>query len=47
MRNDLNKVQTLRELADYSGDPVGADKASRAVDRAEAFVVAVKENFAA
>jgi uncharacterized protein (UPF0332 family) len=43
--SDLNKVQTLRELADYSGDPVDIDKAAWAVDRAEAFVAAVKRKF--
>ncbi len=40
--SDLNKVQTLRELADYSGEPVDMDKAAWAVERAEAFVAAVK-----
>jgi hypothetical protein len=30
---DLNKVQTLRELADYSGDPFDIDKAAWAVRR--------------
>ncbi len=43
--SDLNKVQTLRELADYSGDPVDIDKAGWAVERAEAFVAAVKAMF--
>ncbi len=43
--SDLNKVQNLRELADYSGDPVDADKAAWAVERAAAFVVAVKAKF--
>jgi len=42
---DLNKVQTLRELADYSGDPIGIDRAAWAVERAEAFVSAVKAAF--
>lgn len=41
----LNKVQTLRELADYSGDPISADRASWACERAEAFVAAVKVAF--
>ncbi len=40
--SDLNKVQNLRELADYSGDPVGLDKAAWAVERAQAFVAAIK-----
>jgi len=43
--SDLNKVQTLRQLADYSGDPVEADKAVWAVERAAAFVAAVKTKF--
>jgi len=42
---DFNKVQNLRELADYSGDPVDIDKAAWAIERAEAFVAAVKGKF--
>ena len=40
--SDLNKVQNLRELADYSGDLVSADRAAWALERAEAFSAAVK-----
>ena len=43
--SNLNKVQTLRELADYSGDPVSMEKAAWAVERAESFVKAVREKF--
>jgi len=42
---DLNKVQTLRQLADYSGDPVAQDRAAWAVERAAAFVADVREEF--
>ncbi len=42
---NLNKVQSLHELADYSGEPVDIDKATWAVERAEAFVAAVKRKF--
>jgi len=44
--SDRNKVQSLRELADYSGDPVAPDRAAWAVERAEAFVAAVRRRFA-
>jgi uncharacterized protein (UPF0332 family) len=43
---DLNKVQNLRALADYSGDATAIDKAAWAVERAAAFVAAVKDKFA-
>lgn len=43
--SDLNRVQNLRELADYSGDPVEADRAAWAVGRAAAFVLAIKSKF--
>jgi hypothetical protein len=33
----------LRALADYSGDPVDIEKAGWAIERAAAFVAAVKE----
>ena len=39
---DLNRVQSLRQLADYSGDPVAPDKAAWAVERAEASVAVVR-----
>jgi uncharacterized protein (UPF0332 family) len=44
---DLNKVQTLRALADYDGNPVDADKAAWAVETAEAFVAAVRNEVVA
>jgi uncharacterized protein (UPF0332 family) len=40
--HDLNKVQTLRQLADYSGDPVAHEDAAWAVERAGAFVAAIR-----
>jgi uncharacterized protein (UPF0332 family) len=42
---DLNKVEELRLLADYSDGSVTIDRATWAVDRAEAFVTAVKRKF--
>ena len=39
---NLNKVRGLRELADYSGEPVGKDMATWALDQADACIVAVK-----
>ena len=41
----LNKAQRIRELADYSGDPVGLTDAASAVELAEAFVAAVRARF--
>jgi uncharacterized protein (UPF0332 family) len=38
----LNRVQRFRQLADYSGDPVGPENAKWAVEQAEAFVVAIR-----
>jgi uncharacterized protein (UPF0332 family) len=38
----LNIVQKYRQLADYSGDPVSAENAERAVELAAAFVQGVK-----
>ncbi len=38
----LNKVQRFRQLADYSGDPVGLENANWAVEQAEAFVAAIR-----
>jgi uncharacterized protein (UPF0332 family) len=38
----LNKVQHLRQVADYSGDQVGREDAAWAVEQAEAFVAAVR-----
>ena len=42
----LNRVQRFRQLADYSGDPVGAENAKLAVEQAEAFVAAIHARFA-
>ena len=42
---DLNRVQSLRQLADYSGDPVALDKANWAFERAQSFVAAVGSKF--
>lgn len=42
---DLGSVENLRLLADYSDDSVTIDRAAWAVDRAEAFVAAVKKKF--
>jgi len=39
---ELNVVQRFRQVADYSGDLVADDKAAWAVERAEAFVAAVR-----
>ena len=39
---DLNAVQRFRQVADYSGDLVADDKAAWAVERAEAFVAAIR-----
>ncbi len=41
----FNKVQEIRLVSDYSGEPPPLDKAQAAVDKAEAFVVAVKATF--
>jgi uncharacterized protein (UPF0332 family) len=41
----FNQVQRLRQLADYTGDPVSVDDAAWALDQAEAFVAAVKAKF--
>lgn len=38
----LNKVQRLRQLADYSGDPLKHDDAAWAVQQAGAFVAAIR-----
>ena len=42
---DLNKVEELRLLADYSDGSVTSARATWAVERAEAFVAAVKKKF--
>jgi uncharacterized protein (UPF0332 family) len=41
----FNQVQRLRQLADYTGDPVGVDDAAWALDQAKTFVAAVKAKF--
>ena len=41
----LNAVQRLRQIADYSGDVVSLEDATRAVERAEAFAAAIKAKF--
>jgi uncharacterized protein (UPF0332 family) len=38
----LNQVERLRLLADYTGDPVGADDSAWAVDQADVFVEAIR-----
>ena len=42
---NFNKVQRLRQLADYTGDPVGLADATWALEQAEAFVCAIGEKF--
>ena len=42
---DLNNVQKFRLVADYSADPVDLADAAWSVERAEAFVAAVKKKF--
>ena len=39
---DLNTVQRYRQVADYSGDPVSIEDATWALERAEAFLAAIK-----
>jgi uncharacterized protein (UPF0332 family) len=39
----LNKVEDLRLIADYKGDPVAAEQAQWAVDQATIFVQVLKE----
>jgi len=41
----LNVVQRFRQVADYSGEPIELDKAAWSVERADAFVAAVKARF--
>jgi len=43
--HDFNKVEELRLLADYNAEPVDLADATWAVERAEAFVAAVKKKF--
>jgi uncharacterized protein (UPF0332 family) len=39
---DFNKVQRLRKVADYSGDPVSLSEAEWAIEQAEALIAAVR-----
>jgi len=41
---DFNAVQRLRQVADYSGDPVSMKDAVWAVERAQTFVAAIRTN---
>lgn len=43
----LNKVERLRLLADYTGDPVTTDDATWAVEQADAFIDAVRSSLIA
>jgi uncharacterized protein (UPF0332 family) len=38
----LNAVQRSRQIADYNGEPIELDKAAWSVERADAFVAAVR-----
>ncbi len=42
----LNKAPRLRQLADYSGDPVSPENAKWAVEQAEAFVGGIRSSIA-
>lgn len=41
----INKVERLRRLADYTGDPIGIEEAAWAVEQAERFVSAIRTEF--
>lgn len=41
----LNKVERLRQIADYSGDPVSLADATWALEQAETFVEAMRATF--
>lgn len=41
----LNKVERLRLLADYTGDPVSDEDAAWAVGQADIFVAAIRDRF--
>lgn len=41
----LNKVEDLRLIADYKGDPIGQDEAAWAVSQAHDFVQAMRRIF--
>jgi uncharacterized protein (UPF0332 family) len=42
---NFNKIQRLRQLADYTGEPIRTADATWAVEQAEAFVRAIAEKF--
>lgn len=41
----LNKVERLRLLADYTGDPISVEDSAWAIEQAEIFVGAIRERF--
>jgi uncharacterized protein (UPF0332 family) len=41
----LNQIHHLRQLADYTGDPLSAADAAWALEQARAFVAAIKTQF--
>jgi uncharacterized protein (UPF0332 family) len=41
----LNKVEELRLLADYKGDPISLEDAARAVDQAQIFLQEIQATF--
>ena len=41
----FNKAEDLRLMADYKGDPIGADDALWAVQQAQAFVAQIQQRF--
>jgi uncharacterized protein (UPF0332 family) len=43
--SSLNKVERLRFLADYTGDPVSDEDAAWAVGQADIFVAAIRDTF--
>ena len=43
--SSLNKVERLRLLADYTGDPVSDEDAAWAVGQADIFVAAIRDAF--
>jgi uncharacterized protein (UPF0332 family) len=43
--SSLNKVERLRLLADYTGDPVSDEDCTWAVEQADAFVSAIRAKF--
>jgi uncharacterized protein len=41
----FNKIQRLRQLADYTGEPVSSADAAWAIEQAQLFVQVISENF--